>query len=264
MSREYPSLTCFCPLYKGAKFIEGYMENLVRQTIFDQVEFFILDCNSPDNEAEVINKYAHHDNISYLRLEEDPGLFAGWNVSVKNTTSDLLTNWNVDDRKSPWSLEVMRDYLSLNSDIDLVYGNTIVSQKSNEDWTNLESRDLYICNETDAWRDLLRNNNPHCMPMWRREIHDSFGYFDEKYKTAADADLWLKAAKGGSKMKKINEIMGIYYYNPKGRSSDPATLKYMVEEVNEMRKKYEPTYESSQKPVNPTSPVTFSKIKQTE
>ena len=236
------------------------MEDLVRQTIFDQVDFFILDCNSPDNEVEVINKYVHHNNISYSRLEEDPGLFAGWNVSIKNTRSDLLTNWNVDDRKSPWSLEVMRDCLSLNSDIDLVYGNTIVSQTPNENWTNLESRHLYICNETDKWQDLLRNNNPHCMPMWRRDIHDRFGYFDEKYKTASDADLWLKASKGGAKMKKINEMTGIYYYNPEGRSSDPATIKHMVEEVNEMRRKYEPTYESSQKPENTSSPVTFSKI----
>ena len=236
------------------------MEDLVRQTIFDQVNFFILDCNSPDNEVDVINKYVHHDNISYSRLEEDPGLFAGWNVSIKNTRSDLLTNWNVDDRKSPWSLEVMRDCLSLNSDIDLVYGNTIVSQTPNENWTNLESRHIYICNETDKWQDLLRNNNPHCMPMWRRDIHDRFGYFDEKYKTASDADLWLKASKGGAKMKKINEMTGIYYYNQEGRSSDPATIKHMVEEVNEMRRKYEPTYESSQKPENTSSPVTFSKI----
>lgn len=238
------------------------MEDLVRQTIFDQVNFFILDCNSPDNEVDVINKYVHHDNISYSRLEEDPGLFAGWNVSIKNTRSDLLTNWNVDDRKSPWSLEVMRDCLSLNSDIDLVYGNTIVSQTPNENWTNLESRHLYICNETDKWQDLLRNNNPHCMPMWRRDIHDRFGYFDEKYKTASDADLWLKASKGGAKMKKINEMTGIYYYNPEGRSSDPATIKHMVEEIHKMRKKYEPTYESHLKPFVSSSPVTFSKIKQ--
>jgi len=261
MSREYPSLTCFCPLYKGAKFIKGYMEDLVSQTIFDQVNFFILDCNSPDNESEVIHNYTHYNNISYVRLEKDPGLFAGWNVSIKNTTSDLLTNWNVDDRKSPWSLEIMRDYLSLNSDIDLVYGNTIVSQKANENWTNLESRQLYICNETGGWQDLLRNNNPHCMPMWRRDIHDRFGYFDEKYLTASDADLWLKAAKGGSKMKKINEIIGIYYYNPEGRSSDPTTIKRMTKEIHKMRKKYEPTYESHLKPFASPSPVTFSKIK---
>jgi len=83
------------------------------------------------------------------------------------------------------------------------------------------------------------------MPMWRRTIHDRFGYFNEEYKTASDADLWLKAAKAGSKMKKIDNIVGIYYHNPTGRSSDPATLKEMVNEVNEMRRKYEPDYKSS-------------------
>jgi len=45
-------------------------------------------------------------------------------------------------------------------------------------------------------------------------------------------------------MKKINDIVGIYYHNPTGRSSDPATLKEMVNEVNEMRRKYEPNYKS--------------------
>ena len=79
------------------------------QTIFQEVNFFILDCNSPDNEVEVINEYARHSNISYLKLDKDPGLYAAWNVCIKSTQSDLLTNWNVDDRKSPWSLEIMRD-----------------------------------------------------------------------------------------------------------------------------------------------------------
>ena len=82
------------------------------------------------------------------------------------------------------------------------------------------------------------------MPMWRRSIHDRFGYFNEDYLTSSDADLWLKTAKGGSRMKKIDDTVGIYYYNPNGRSSDPATLEQMVHEVNEMRRKYEPNYKS--------------------
>ena len=80
------------------------------------------------------------------------------------------------------------------------------------------------------------------MPMWRRSVHNKYGHFNEKYATAADADLWLKAAKKGSKMKKIDDIVGIYYHNPKGRSSDPATLQKMVDEVTKMRQIYEPTY----------------------
>lgn len=88
------------------------------------------------------------------------------------------------------------------------------------------------------------------MPMWRRSVHDKYGYFNEKYATAADADLWLKAAKEGSKMKKIDDIVGIYYHNPKGRSSDPDTLQKMVDEVTKMRQIYEPTYTLPIKPSN--------------
>jgi hypothetical protein len=152
--------------------------------------------------------------------------------------------------------------LILNDDIDLVYGNTLISTTANEDWSNISScnREAYACNETNSWRDLLQNNNPHCMPMWRRSIHDRFGFFNEKYLTASDADLWLKAAKGGARMQKIHDTTGIYYHNPKGRSSDPSTLKTMIEEVNEMRRKYEPTYKSPQKPMSTPEPVVFSSI----
>jgi hypothetical protein len=101
------------------------------------------------------------------------------------------------------------------------------------------------------------------MPMWRRSIHDRFGYFDEDYLTSSDADLWLKAAKGGSQMKKIDDTVGIYYYNPTGRSSNPETLKQMVYEVNEMRRKYEPNYKSPQELRATLAPVNFSTISKT-
>jgi glycosyltransferase involved in cell wall biosynthesis len=245
MSSKYPTLTCYCSVFKGGQFIKGYMEDMLRQTIFKEVQFFILDCASPDNEAEIISPYAkQHPNIIHKRLDKDPGLYSAWNFCIQNTDGDFLTNWNVDDRKTPWSLEIMRDSLVLNSDIDLVYGNTIVSSAPNEVWPHVTTKNAYICNETNSWKDLLLNNNPHCMPMWRRSIHDRSGYFDEDYLTSSDADLWLKAAKSGSRMKKIDDIVGIYYYNPTGRSSNPETLKKMEHEVNEMRRKYEPNYKS--------------------
>ena len=264
MSSKYPSVTCYCPIFKGEEFIKGYMEDMLRQTIFKEIQFFVLDCASPENEAEIISPYAkQYPNITYRRLDEDPGLYPAWNFCIQNTDGDFLTNWNVDDRKTPWSLEAMRDFLVLNDDIDLVYGNTVVSSVSNEIWSNITTKNAYICNETNNWKDLLQNNNPHCMPMWRRSIHDKFGYFDENYLTASDADLWLKAAKGGVKMQKIHDITGIYYHNPEGRSSNPSTLKTMVQEVGDMRRKYDPNYKSPQKQMISNTPVNFSTITQT-
>ena len=51
------------------------MEDMLRQTIFKEVQFFILDCASPDNESETILPYVKdHSNITYKRLDTDPGL----------------------------------------------------------------------------------------------------------------------------------------------------------------------------------------------
>lgn len=244
MSSKYPSVTCFCPLYKGDAFIKDYMEDMLRQTIFKDVEFYILDCSSPEHEIDTIFDYLKYDNITYERIEEDPGVYASWNLCIKNTKSDFLTNWNVDDRKSPWSLEVMRDFLTVNKNVDICYGETLLSNIANENWLNNTSTTAYPCNETNHWKDLLSNNNPHCMPMWRRSIHEKVGYFDENYKTASDADMWLKAGKAGSIIKKIHQIVGIYYKNPKGISSpsDKKRLREMIQEVNDMRLKYDKDY----------------------
>jgi hypothetical protein len=138
----------------------------------------------------------------------------------------------------------MRDCLILNPDVDICYGNTIVSAELNEKWLGLKSQQLYPCNETNHWKDLLQNNNPHCMPMWRRSVHERFGYFNEEYKTASDAEMWLRAAQGGAKLQKINDTVGIYYKNPDGISSPQsnAKLRALCQEVNEMRLSYDPEW----------------------
>ena len=63
------------------------------------------------------------------------------------------------------------------------------------------------------------------MPIWKKSIHDRFGYFDSSYKTAADSDMWIRAVKQGAKIKMVRDVVGIYYQNPNGRSTQPETLK---------------------------------------
>jgi hypothetical protein len=76
------------------------------------------------------------------------------------------------------------------------------------------------------------------MPLWKKSLHDRIGFFDESYKTAADGDLWLRAAASGCRIRMINHPVGLYYENPTGRSTNPKTLQKMIEEVQCMRSKY--------------------------
>ena len=72
--------------------------------------------------------------------------------------------------------------------------------------------------------------------MWRKSIHERFGYFNESLKFAADYDMWLRAAERGANMQRINEILGLYYRNPQGISSKEETLMDAVQEVNQLMK----------------------------
>jgi hypothetical protein len=44
----------FCSFYKGEKFIEGYLNDMLKQSVFDNTEFIFLDCSSTENEKDYI------------------------------------------------------------------------------------------------------------------------------------------------------------------------------------------------------------------
>jgi hypothetical protein len=233
-----PKCSLFCSFYKGQKFIESFIDNILEQTIFKNIEFIFLNCNSPENEEQYIlpltQKYS---NIKYYKLDYDPGLYAAWNIATTKCSASIIGNWNVDDRKNKEGLEILLYQFDKDPELDIVYGFTYVSHKANEKYIDNDYNQIYPY-LPHSFENLLRNNSPHCMPLWKKNLHDRFGYFDESYRTASDGDFWLRCAVGGAKIKMVNHPVGLYYENPSGRSTNPETLKDMVNEVQTMRNKY--------------------------
>jgi GT2 family glycosyltransferase len=237
MTQNY-KCSSFCSYYKGEKFVQGYIDDVLRQTLFDQIEFVFLDCNSPENEKEyIIPLTEKYSNIKYYKLDSDPGLYAGWNHAISLCSAPIVGNWNIDDRKNAFSFELLLKAFEREPDLDLVYGITYMSYKANEKYEDNDYSEIYAA-LPHTNRNLLMHNSPHCMPLWKKSIHDRFGFFDTKYLTAADGDMWLRIAGGGARIKMVNHPVGLYYHNPTGRSSNPDTLNQMVKEVMDMRRKY--------------------------
>jgi glycosyltransferase involved in cell wall biosynthesis len=234
---EY-KVSSYCSFYNGEKFIKDYISDLLGQSFFENTEFIFLDCNSQQNEKQIILPLADEfKNIKYFKLSKDPGLYASWNIAVKKCSAPIITNWNIDDRKNKESVEILFNALNKDESLDLVYGYTYISQKPNEKYTDNSFDQIYPC-EQYSLKGLIQNNSPHCMPMWRKRIHEKYGYFNENYKVASDADMWLRCAINGAKIKMINHPVGLYYHNPDGASTNPKKLKESIQEVSEMRKKY--------------------------
>ena len=231
-------ISSFCSFYKNEAFIEGYIENILEQTMFKDIEFVFLDCNSPENEKKyIIPLTKKYENIIYYKLDSDPGLFAGWNYAIKKCKANLISNWNTDDRRSKEGFEILYKAFEKDPELDVAYGITYISRRANEKYIDNDFKEVYPY-LPHSFDNLMANNSPHCMPLWRKSIHDKYGYFDETYKACSDGDMWLKACVGGAKIKLINHPVGLYYLNPKGNSTDQERMEELISEVKAMRRKY--------------------------
>lgn len=228
----------FCSFYKSQKFIESYLDNILELSIFSEIEFILLNCNSPENEEKYILPFIEqYYNVKYYKLEKDPGLYAAWNQAIELCSSDIIGNWNIDDRKNRDGVEILLRQFDKDPNLDIVYGFTYISHTANEKYIDNSYNEIYPY-LPHSFENLLRNNSPHCMPLWKKNLHDKFGFFNNDYETAADGDFWLRCAVGGATIRLVNHPVGLYYENPTGRSTNPETLQKMIGEVNSMRSKY--------------------------
>ena len=77
--------------------------------------------------------------------------------------------------------------------------------------------------------------------MWKKRLHDKYGLFDAKYRSAGDWEMWLRSASQGSQFKKIGGILGLYYFNPEGISTNPDNFAWKHKEEREIYNKYQNT-----------------------
>ena len=237
---QLPKISIITSVFNGDEFIRPFLEDITRQTIFkEKCELILINPNSPGNEEQVINEFKEKfpDNIVYKRLENDPGIYACWNIAAKMATGEFLTNANLDDRRAPDALQTLAKEMVIKADVDVVYGDNLITNLPNETWEKNTANSLYP-SENFSKEAMLRGNPPHCMPMWRKSLHDKFGYFEEKYRSASDWEFWLRCAMQDVKMSKVNKPLGLYFFNPKGISTNQENNSWKREEEKEIFKKY--------------------------
>ena len=150
-----------------------------------------------------------------------------------------MTNPNLDDRKAPHALEAHARALYADPSVDLVYGDMLITDKGNETWENNTSNGRAYNMPEFSVESLKMVNMPHAAPMWRKSVHEKHGLFNEKYRSAGDWEMWLRAAHGGSVFKKLQVApVGLYYFNPGGISTNPDNFSWKRKEEEEIYETY--------------------------
>ena len=247
-TEDLPKISIITSVYDGDEFIRPFLEDVTNQTIFkDKCELILINADSPGNEDEVINEYLekYPDNIIYKKLDKDPGIYGTWNYALEFATGEYITNANLDDRKAVNSLEIHAKNLFTDKDVDLVYADSFITNQPNETYENNTSEGRRYNFENFSKEAMLRGNQPHNNPMWRKSLHDKNGFFDSKYRSAGDWEFFLRCTYAGSQFKKIEQPLGLYYFNPKGISTNFENFSWKQEEEQEIYNKYKTIAENA-------------------
>ncbi len=229
-------VTAIVSLYNAERFLRGCLDDLLNQTLGQKIEIILIDADSPQGEGKIAQEYQRrHSNITYIRTPIRIGIYAAWNIGVLLAHGVYLTNANADDRHVADTLERMATLLDERKNIALVYGDFAATRKENDTVLSLDLVRI-ILPEFDRI-ELFRQCFVGPQPLWRKSLHQKYGYFDQYMKSAGDYEFWLRISKA-EVFQHINDVLGVYLLSESGmefgdkqlsiRESELCRARYLV------------------------------------
>lgn len=213
--------------YNAEAFIQGCLDDLVSQTLFarGELEIIVVDACSEEQEQAVVEAFQEqYGHIVYVRPARREPLYASWNRAIRLAQGRYVTNANTDDRHRPDALERLADHLDEHPEVALAYADSLITTEPHETFMDTSARFRFAW-PAYSYEELERRCfvGPH--PMWRRSLHDRYGYFREDLVSAADYEFWLRIGKTES-FARYPDVLGLYYHNTEGlQYGDPVSVR---------------------------------------
>jgi glycosyltransferase involved in cell wall biosynthesis len=254
-----PRVSVIVSAYKSERFLRGCLEDLEAQTIADRLEIIVVDSHSPENERAIVEEFQKRcSNIVYIRTEKRETVYGAWNRAARVARGQYLTNANTDDRHRDDALEILARTLDRNPDLTLVYADCLVTPHENETFDRAHPVGCYQWLEFDAKTLLQKGCFVGPQPMWRREAHDEYGYFDAEMVSAGDYDFWLRLAQT-RRFLHVRETLGLYLDSP--TSVEHSNREAAVREIKVAQDRYRDAIFFGKAPVRPQSAAAASPAK---
>lgn len=216
------------PSYKSEKYLKGFLSSVAKQT-YKNIEI-VLDHNEPtDREINTIKKFnKKYNNIQQTIIQKVDPIGVSMNRCINKSTGEYLCIWNVDDLRTPNSIELMANVLDERKDIDIVIGKYIIVNKFKSKKGNT------IDESTRPPQDFMSGMLLGPFFMFRKKILQETGKFDEQFYSGNDYDLAMRLVRNGNYYF-LDEVLGYYLNEGKGLSTKSESLQPLERTAIELR-----------------------------
>lgn len=203
-------------------YLKKFLEELPKQTIFDQIQV-VLDHNEPtEQELEWVKEFQdkYPGRLKHIVVDKVDPIGVSMNRCIKEADADIVAIWNVDDLRTPDSLEKQVNLFEnyepeFNEMLGVVHGNFIIVNKFGNTHGKLIDHYKYTYETPE---ELTRSMVLGPFFAFKKSLCEQCGYFDEQLKSGADYDLAIRLALF-SHVEMVPGILGYYLDEGKGAST---------------------------------------------
>lgn len=188
-----PKVSVVVSLYNAAPKLRLFLTALSRQSLVRKnlVEIILVDSGSKTNEYAVTMEFLSKSvlNVVYARSAERETIQAAWNRGIHISRAPYLVFLGVDETLYPEALEILVSVLDQNPSVDWAMANSLVTEV---DEHGVFKRDVMPYDRTGATKDHAYLETCYVSwvgGMYRKSIHERFGYYDESFRAAGDSEF---------------------------------------------------------------------------
>jgi glycosyltransferase involved in cell wall biosynthesis len=199
------------PTYNGAIYLKECLDSIYQQT-FTDFEIIICDDCSTDTTVEIIESYLKRDyRIQLYKNEVNLGLVGNWNQCIKKANGEWIKFLFQDDYMEPNCISKLMSYTNQDTELIITKRSYILSDNldlSNKAFYEKNARTL---ENTNVVRDRnVISSNTICKVtaknialnflgepsfiMFRKDVVDKIGYFNNELSQICDLDFTLRIA----------------------------------------------------------------------
>jgi glycosyltransferase involved in cell wall biosynthesis len=199
-----PLISVVMPVHNARPFLGESIRSILEQT-FSDFEFVILDDASADGSVELLREWSFRDKRIHLHESKKRlGLSGSSNAVVAKARASIVARMDADDIAHPDRLRRQWNIMEGRPDVAV-----IGALCNGIDASGREVR------PRDRWRLVRRSVYvpfPHGSAMFRREVFDQVGGYDETVNSGEDQDLFSRMA-GRGRVLTLPDVLYSYRYH---------------------------------------------------
>jgi glycosyltransferase involved in cell wall biosynthesis len=186
-----PAVSIVMSVYNAERWVNEVFKTICGQTYQCYEVIVINDGSTDDTKRLILEQCARDCRVRYLENKINKGLTRSLNKALSKAKGDLVSRIDVDDLWEPEKLRKQVEYLSMYPEVALV-GTAYLDINSQG---NVLGNPKVKFVETDYQiRKAICKFNPffHSSVVFRREIYEKLGGYNEKYYYAQDYEYWVR------------------------------------------------------------------------